>query len=165
MLTVSEIESVNDDGLRATQAAFLEAVIDTGSMTDAAEQLGISRRSPYNWVASEEYHGTSSFTDALALAKKAAGERAAGRVFQHSMTTQGMPGVIASIAFAKRYDSGWNDQLNIRHSGAVLSAHIDLAELDQSERADLLGLMARRLQLTEATATDSKASPISPPVE
>ncbi len=146
MLVAAELIET-DDSLRPTQHAFLEAVMETGSITNAADALGIGRRTPYSWIESEEARGLSddpsSFTHALAQAKKAAGERAAGRVFTHSMETQGMPGVIASIAYAKRYDPGWNDQLSVNVSGKVLHGHVDLNALPSADKRRLLELATK----------------------
>lgn len=144
--------------LAVTQAtikdAFLEAVIDTGSITDAAEQVGISRQSPYDWLDAEYSRGVDknepeagSFAYRLLQAKRLAGEKAAGRIHWHSNHSPGMPGVIASIAAAKRYDPLWNDKLEVRHSGTVWTAHVDLNALSDADRAQLLSLAAERATL------------------
>ena len=149
MLSVTEIQTA--DHLRE---AFLEAVVDTGSITDACDAIGIARRTPYGWIERETAAGIDpdspqpgSFMHSLAQAKRLAGEKAAGRIHWHSNHSPGMPGVIASIAAAKRYDPLWNDRMEVRHSGTVWHANVDLGTLSDGDRAQLLALAAERASL------------------
>jgi phosphopantothenate synthetase len=66
-----------------------------------------------------------------------------------------MPGVIASIAAAKRYDPLWNDRMEVRHSGTIWHANVDLGNLSDQDRAQLLSLAAERATLRLNPAPDS----------
>lgn len=93
-------------------------------------------------MADYEAAPEGTFAHAITQAKRLAGERAAGRIMHHAMHSPGMPGVVAAIATAKRYDPGWNDSLNVRHSGTVTNVNIDLAAMPPADRARLFELAA-----------------------
>jgi hypothetical protein len=159
MLTVAELNSVDASGLRATQRAFLDALAETGSMTRACSIVGIERTTPYHWIQAEGFNRTEpedapegTFTHALQRAKMIAAENVLGQVHAQALSdSAGMPAAIQRMFVVKRWMPEYRDQLNVKHSGAVLTGRIDLNQLDQDERRDLLGLVARRLTLPAPT--------------
>ena len=155
MLSVAEIQS-GTAGLRATQLRFLEAVVDTGSLTDAAKACGITRQSAYDWMQAEGYKvdtlsdaPVGTFSCALLQAKQMAAEHALGTLHRIQQG-DGMPAAVSAMFTVKRWYPEYRDQLNVRHSGAVLNARINLNELDATERTELLSLVQRRLLLSQA---------------
>lgn len=152
MLTAAEIES-GRDGLRATQRRFLQAFCDSGSITQACNDAGISRQAPYDWLWAEGFHSTEvddapagTFAYALLQAKRMVAEDVLGEVHRQALSSsQGMPAAIQRIFITKRWMPEYRDQLNVRHSGAVLQARVDVNHLNPDERVELLGLIQRRL--------------------
>ena len=154
MLSAAEIDS-GSGGLRTTQRAFLEALAKTGSMTAAAASIGISRDTPYGWLAAEGYSPSAvedeesppdgTFAHALRQAKSMAAEHALGKLHDIVDKAEGMPSAISAMFTVKRWYPQYRDQLNVKHSGAVLQARVDLNQLSPTERVELAGLLHRRL--------------------
>lgn len=158
-LTVTERQT-DADGLRPTQRAFLTALADTGSLIDAARRIGIDRTSHYDWLRAEgmlrvlqddvDPPESAPYARAFLLAKRMGGDRILERAEAHALSdATDMPATINRIFHIKRWHPAYRDSLNVRHSGAVLSARVDLNQLDPTERADLLRLTQRRLLLLE----------------
>ena len=139
------------------QKQLLEAVEHYGSFTKAADAVGIARATVYNWIDADKQTGLleedapeSSFLGKLRRAKMLAAESMLGVSFDHAMNDGGMPATIERFFHLKRWFPEYRDQLNIKHSGAVLHARVDLNQLDSSERIELLRLTQRRLELASA---------------
>lgn len=160
-LTIAEATTLNEDGHRPKQVAFLTVLADCGSIQEAADTVGIDRRSHYDWLVVEQRAGIDttaedqapegSYLAAFSRAKRMYADRIRERSERHAISEkEDMPAVVNRIFQIKRYFPEYRDQLNVKHSGSVLQARVDLNQLDPEERADLLRLTQRRLLMLES---------------
>lgn len=167
MLSVAEQTS----DIRPTQQAFLNALLECGSITEAAQRIGIDRSSHYDWLESERARGLdtseesptpTSYAHAFLRAKRIAADRIRERSEQQALSDEdSMPNTIARIFHIKRWFPEYRDQLNVKHSGTVWHANVDLNALSDTDRAQLLSLAAERatLRLNPAPSTDTSDTP------
>ncbi len=143
--------------LEHAQALFIETYPRYGTIAHAARACGISPDAARDWV--REHEGTeSSFARAWSYAKEHGCDEILHEMIEATRQNPGtMPSQVSRMFLIKAQRPEYRDQLNVRHSGAVLSARVDLAHLEPAERAQLLGLVARKLE--------ALGPPLNPPAD
>jgi len=113
--------------------------------------VGVHRDTPYGWLERERLRGQGTpFADALLRAKEQLADTYEEHLFERARSEKGMPGVVSSIFMLKalRPDT-YRETVQVKHSGTVWNASVDLTAMSPDERAQLieLALMKAREQI------------------
>lgn len=119
------------------QTAVLAALPEAGSLTAAADAVGVHRTNIHHWQQ------VPAFAVALSRAKELCGDLILSRLHQQALSaSESMPSVVARIFLTKGYKPEFRDNVTVRHEGAVLHASMDLDALPPEDRIRLLELAA-----------------------
>lgn len=126
-------ELLDADGLSPIQRAFLEAYATLGTITAAAEAIGISRQSAYDWD-----HGQGTpFGDAFLRAKLAVGDMVEREAIRRAMEGESRMADVLLMFAVKRHKPEYRENYTVTHQGQVDHRHL-MVEMTATERTALL---------------------------
>lgn len=150
---MASVEVIDAEPFTVEQRALLAALPHHYSVSAAAAAIGIGRRTVYDWLArhhcpnGDTCREGNCFPHAFAQAKEEAVENLEARMFTKALTGDTAWDATRGIFLLKSLKREvYGEQLNVRHSGTILQAHVDITALSPEDRVSLLSLAARREQ-------------------
>jgi hypothetical protein len=131
------------------KVAFLDALRDKYTVRHAAAAAHVGRRTVYDWREQD-----AAFAAAWDEAREDAIEALESTMYDKALSGETLAGFF--MLKGMRPDV-YRDNVSIKHSGAVLTARMDLNQLDAQEKAALLRLIQHRLESNVADSVSRDA--------
>jgi hypothetical protein len=132
------------------KTVFLEALRDKYTVRHAAALARVGRRTVYDWREQD-----AEFAAAWDEAREDAIEALESTMYDKALAGETLPGFF--MLKGMRPDV-YRDNVSIKHSGAVLTARMDLDQLDPREKAELFQLVYRRMKSLQSPDTESNVA-------
>lgn len=142
-------------GLKPQQRAFLAAFAECGTVRDAARQVGVGRRTVYDWLA-----GDAAFASALDDAREDVADKFERILMEKAADPRSAWDVTALIFLLKKLRPAYRDNVTVRSESVSLSLTASIERLPAEHRRRLLELALGQHTAPELPADEVPAAPV-----